>query len=119
MKTMATTEEVSSHPAEKGHRSPKRHWNIPSAYESPKLDWEKGLQICESGEESQKRPTPVVGQKPYGKCQFNCQDGKTTYILKEGHECSAEVAIKILVSFRNGTQDWKTLTVWREVPTNQ
>jgi hypothetical protein len=54
-----------------------------------------------------------------GRFHFTCQDGKTTYILKEGHECSAEVAIKILVSFRNGTQDWKTLTVWKEVPTNQ
>jgi hypothetical protein len=59
-----------------------------------------------------------IDQVEKGRFHFNCQDGKTTYIQKEGHECSSEVAIKILISFRNGTKDWKTLTEWREVPTN-
>jgi hypothetical protein len=53
-----------------------------------------------------------------GRFHFCCQDGKTTCIQEEGHECSTEVSIKILVAFRNGTKDWKTLTEWREVPTN-
>jgi hypothetical protein len=42
VKTKETTEEVSSHPGEKGNWSQKWHRNIPSASERPRLDWEKG-----------------------------------------------------------------------------
>jgi hypothetical protein len=34
-------------------------------------DWKKDLQTCEAGRKSRKRPTPVVGKKPNGKCQIN------------------------------------------------
>jgi hypothetical protein len=49
-----------------------------------------------------------------GKFGFTCMDGKTTYFTKEGHECSAEVAIKIIISYRDGTSDWKTLAEWKK-----
>ena len=75
MKTMETKEEVSSHPGEKGQWSQKWHRNILSASGRPRLDWGKGwgkgLQICELGEESKKRPTLVVDQKPNGKSQID------------------------------------------------
>jgi hypothetical protein len=53
-----------------------------------------------------------------GRFHFLCQDGKTTFIQKEGHECSADVAIKILIAYRNGTKDWKALSEWKEVSSN-
>jgi hypothetical protein len=70
MKTMETTEEVSSHRVEK--RVERRTWQQidPCAREKPRVDLKKGLQIYGAGRESRKRPTLVVGQKPYGKCQF-------------------------------------------------
>jgi len=37
----------------------------------------KNLSTCEAGGKSRKRPTSVVGKKPYGKCQLNdkaCSD---------------------------------------------
>jgi hypothetical protein len=49
-----------------------------------------------------------------GKFGFSCVDGKTAYFTKEGHECSAEVAIKIIISYRDGTPDWKTLGEWKQ-----
>jgi len=47
-----------------------------------------------------------------GSFGFNCKDGDTGYFVKKGHECSAEVAIKIIISYRDGTADWKTMTEW-------
>jgi hypothetical protein len=48
---------------------PKKTSNTPSAGEEPRADWKKSLQISESGKESRKSPTPVVGRKPNEKCQ--------------------------------------------------
>jgi hypothetical protein len=50
-----------------------------------------------------------------GRFHFICQDGKTTYFQKKGYECTSEVAIKILIAYRNGTKDWKTLSEWNEI----
>jgi hypothetical protein len=50
-----------------------------------------------------------------GRFHFICQDGKTTYFQKVGHECTSEVAVKILIAYRNGTKDWKTLSEWDEI----
>ena len=52
-----------------------------------------------------------------GKFGFTCMEGKTAYIIKEGQECSPEVAIKIIISYRDGTPVWKTLGVWRQIKT--
>ena len=49
-----------------------------------------------------------------GKFGFTCQDGNTVYFSKDGHECSADVAIKIIISYRDGTQDWKKLSDWKQ-----
>jgi hypothetical protein len=70
VKTTETTEEVSSHPGEKGHWSQKRHRNTPCAVEKQRVNWKKDLQICGPGKKSRKRPTLVVGKKPNGKYQF-------------------------------------------------
>jgi hypothetical protein len=60
MKTMETTEEVSSHPGKKRHWSQKRHWNIPGASERPRLDWKKGLANLWSG-----RKVKTITKKTY------------------------------------------------------
>src|ERR1035437_8811203 len=70
MKTMETTEEVSSQRVEK--RVKRRNWQQidPCAREKPRADWKKDLQICGAGRKSPKRSTLVVDKKPYGKCQI-------------------------------------------------
>jgi hypothetical protein len=40
------------------------------AEEELMADWKKDLQTSGAGRESRKRPTLVMGQKPYGKCQI-------------------------------------------------
>jgi hypothetical protein len=50
-----------------------------------------------------------------GKFGFTCQDGKVTYMSKEGHECSTDVAIKILIAYRDGKPDWKTMGDWKQL----
>src|SRR5208283_3116159 len=40
----------------------------------------KDLQPCGAGRKSRKRPTPVVGQKPYGKSQFKCKSRKIHFV---------------------------------------
>ncbi len=71
MKTMEITEEVSSHPEERGLGGTKRHRNTPCAREKPTADWKKTLQINEAGGKSRKILTLVVGTKPNGKSQLN------------------------------------------------
>src|ERR1700691_912616 len=39
----------------------------------------KDLPTCGAGTKSQKRPTPVVGMKSNGKCQFNSTFNNTTF----------------------------------------
>jgi len=43
---------------------------------------------------------------------FTCTDGDMVYTTKNGRECSTEVAIKIIISYRDGTADWKTMSEW-------
>jgi hypothetical protein len=50
-----------------------------------------------------------------GKFGFTCQDGNVVYTTKKGHECAADVAIKIIVSYRDSTADWKKLGEWDQV----
>jgi hypothetical protein len=45
--------------------------NRPLCQRKPMADWEKDLQIRGAGGKSRKRPTPVVGMNPNGKCQLN------------------------------------------------
>jgi hypothetical protein len=71
MKTTTSTEEVSSHPVEKGRCEPKKHRNSPVPENNRNGLDKKFLQIYGAGRKSRKRPTLVVGKKPYGKCQFN------------------------------------------------
>ena len=73
MKTPATTEEVSSRGVEKRAERHKCQRSAPFAKEKPRVDLKKGLQIYGAGRKSRKRPTLVVGQKPYGKCQIKPQ----------------------------------------------
>jgi hypothetical protein len=47
---------------------------------------------------------------------FTCRDGDQVYITKNGHEYSTEVAIKIIISYRDQTPDWKKLGEWIQVP---
>jgi NADH:ubiquinone oxidoreductase subunit len=70
MKTIKTTEEMSSHPGEKRAWEHKRASEHAFAREKPKTDWKNGLQICGEGTKSRKRPTPVVGKNPNGKYQL-------------------------------------------------
>jgi hypothetical protein len=70
MKTTTSTEEVSSHPVEKGRCEPKKHRNSPVPENNRNGLDKKFLQIYGAGRKSRKRPTLVVGKKPYGKCQF-------------------------------------------------
>ena len=61
MKTVETTEEVSSDGMEKCVE--RRNWRqiAPCAREKPGTDWKKTLQIYGAGRKSPKRPTRVVG----------------------------------------------------------
>lgn len=43
---------------------------------------------------------------------FTCRDGDLAYTTKNGHECSTEAAIKLIISYRDGTADWKTMSQW-------
>jgi hypothetical protein len=70
MKTTTSTEEVSSHPVEKGRCEPKKHRNSPVPENNRNGLDKKFLQIYGAGRKSRKRPTLVVGKKPYGKCQL-------------------------------------------------
>jgi hypothetical protein len=70
MKTMETTEAVSSDGMEKRVKRHKSQRSAPCAREKPGTDWKKTLQIYGAGRKSRKRPTLVVGKKPYGKSQF-------------------------------------------------
>jgi hypothetical protein len=45
---------------------------------------------------------------------FSCQEGQTGY-FSDKHEFSTEDAIKLIISFRDGTADWKKMTTWRQV----
>jgi hypothetical protein len=71
MKTMETTEDVSSYGVEKRVERHKSQRSAIVVREKPMADWKKDLQIFEAGRKSRKRPTLVVGRKPNGKCQFN------------------------------------------------
>jgi len=51
-----------------------------------------------------------------GKFGFTCKDGNIAWTTKDGHECSPEVAIKIIISYRDQTPDWKKLGEWIQVP---
>jgi hypothetical protein len=83
MKTTTSTEDVSSDGMEKCVK--RRNWRqiVTCAREKPRVDWKKSLQICGAGRKSRKRPTPVVGKKPYGKSQLKlirrgwCLGGET------------------------------------------
>jgi hypothetical protein len=70
MKTMETTDEVSSHPGGKGAWEDRRASEHPLAREKSRPDWENGLQICVEGTKSRKRLTPVVGKKSNGKSRI-------------------------------------------------
>src|ERR1035437_4971412 len=82
MKTMETTEEVSSPRVEK--RVKRRHWQQiePCAREKPRVDWKKDLQVCGEGRESRKRSTLVVDKKPYGKCQITSSKHRSNENMK-------------------------------------
>ena len=71
MKTMETTEEVSSHPGAKGLGSPETPGNTSGAEEKPRRTGQKGLQICGAGGKSRKRRTLFVGEKSNGKFRMN------------------------------------------------
>jgi hypothetical protein len=75
MKTTATTEAVSSPPEEKGHWGQKWRQNTFYAGQKPRADWKNDLQTYVAGRESQKPPTPVVGNKPNGKSRLTSLDG--------------------------------------------
>jgi len=70
MKTMETTEEVSSDGMEKRVERRKSQRSAPVVRKKLRMDWEKGLQICGAGRKSGKHPTLVVGKKPNGKSRF-------------------------------------------------
>ena len=83
MKTMATTEEVSSVGMEK--REGRRNWRqiVPCAREKLLADLKKVLANLWSGKKMSKNrkksPTLVVGQKPNGKSRDTCLcNGKVT-----------------------------------------
>ncbi len=70
MKTTAITAAVSSPPEENEHWNTKWRRTTSRAGQKPVVDWKNDLQIQGAGRKSQKQPTPVVGIKPYGKCQI-------------------------------------------------
>jgi hypothetical protein len=57
-------------PEEKGYWSTRWRQNTSCAGQKPRADWRNDLQIRGAGRKSRKLPTPVVGMKPYGKCQL-------------------------------------------------
>ena len=73
MKTTATTEAVSSPPEEKWHWSQQWRQNTSRAGQKQRADWKSDLHILGAGRKSRKPLTPIVGMKPYGKYQLNCQ----------------------------------------------
>jgi hypothetical protein len=70
MGILETTEVVSSDGMKKRVEMPKSQQIALFAEEKPWADWKKDLQLCGAGRKSRKRPTQVVGQKPYGKSQM-------------------------------------------------
>src|SRR5271167_1775074 len=70
MKTMATTEAVSSVGMEKRVERHICQRSAPVIREKPRVDWKMDLQYCGTGRKSGKHPTLVVGKKPYGKSQL-------------------------------------------------
>jgi FkbM family methyltransferase len=70
MKTTATTEAVSSPPEENEHWNTKWRRTTSCAGKKPAADLKKDLHNLEAGRKSRKEPTPFVGIKPNGKCQF-------------------------------------------------
>jgi len=70
MKITAQTEAVSSPPEEKWHWSQQWRQNTFRAGQKLKADWKKDLHNLGAGRKSRKPPTPFVGMKPHGKCQF-------------------------------------------------
>lgn len=70
----------------------------------------------ETGSGDQPLTMDQVGK---GKFCFTCQDGNLVYIMTTGHECSADVAIKIIISYRDATADWKKLADWDQVKQDQ
>jgi hypothetical protein len=84
IKTAATTEEVSSPPGENEHWSQQWRRNTSCTEQKPLVDWKNVSQIRGAGRKSRKPPTPFVGTKPYGKCQFSAHE-----VFREGAENSA------------------------------
>jgi hypothetical protein len=73
MKTMATTEAVSSHPGENGRWESKQSTKHPCSSESPARTGKsscKSVARAENHKKSPKRFTLFVGQKPNGKSQI-------------------------------------------------
>jgi len=73
MKTTATTAAVSSPPEENEHWSQQWRRNTAGAGQKSRADWKKDLHNLGAGRKSRKPPTPFVGMKPYGKCQYKSQ----------------------------------------------
>jgi hypothetical protein len=63
MKTMETTEEVSSHPGEKGHCIQKWRRNTSRAGKKPGAGWKNDLQIRGAGRKSRKTTHAGCGQE--------------------------------------------------------
>jgi hypothetical protein len=70
MKTMETTEEVSSDGMEKRVERRKCQRIAPFAREKPRVDGKKDLQICGGGRKSEKRLTLIVGKQSNGKSRL-------------------------------------------------
>jgi serine/threonine protein kinase len=50
----------------------------------------------------------------HGRYTFVCLDGKVPYFSKPGRSVSAEIAILIIISYRDGNDAWKRLTEWEK-----
>src|ERR1039458_7187601 len=70
MKTMETTEEVSSDGMEKRVERRKCQRIAPFAREKLRVDGKKDLQICGAGRKSEKSPTLIVGKQSNVKSRF-------------------------------------------------
>jgi hypothetical protein len=79
MKTMETTEEVSSDDPVKRVKRLKYQRSALVARGKRTADHKTGLQNCRTGRKSGKHPTLVVGQKPYGKSRLK---QRQSFILK-------------------------------------
>jgi hypothetical protein len=75
-KTPKNTEEVSSHPREKGHRSQQWRRNTPSVREKPMADWEKS---CKSGRSEDNRAN---GKKQFIYAMNIKSNGKSRFVSK-------------------------------------